>query len=298
MLTVKLTLADAADQYLGFLGRRVDKQSCGHAKYVLKMLLLAAQDIDVTRLSAKHIGAFWDVHRYWPRNARRYSNSVSDADLMLAGWNDTSARVSPIAIKLTAHRLQAFFDWLASQNLIAPSPQLLSALKRSVRRQVGSSVSGSQKKDGRAVSIISRRPFVRGGAHCRQPVSLSMAISLFQRASKVDGMADDDCRYQAMVMNLFLQSCDVAQVSEIGEKKIDDFVSLFDGREEFLHVSPLLEVSGKDLDVRTDPSQELRSALTVADQVLGQFFNWLWAQGVISKLPSSRYQTWGSSRAA
>lgn len=290
MFTLKLTLQDASEQYVEYLRSQTHRRADRHAKYVLKMLLLAAQDIEVSQLEGKHIGAFWDVQRYWPRNAAAYRDTISDADLMLSGLNEKSGPVSPSTIRITAQRLFAFFRWLESQNLIVMPPQLLRALRNSISRPLCSVGSANSKGYARSISVISRRPFVRGGGGVPQPVSLYTAIAHFQRASTVDGLNADCSRHQSRVMNLFLQSCGVIPVAEIGDEQINAFVSIFQDPCNLEPVLPLLELQVDYQDGRGDVGRALGLALADADQVLARFFNWLWVQGTITKLPSQRYR--------
>lgn len=120
----RLLSIESAD-YLKAIERRGVTPSTLQAKtHMFKLLRLAASDIPVSDINSGHIREFWEVHRWWPKNAgiELRFRSMTDAQILAEGKRLNSPPPKPSSIMSTKRNLAAFFNHLLRVRVIHHTP--------------------------------------------------------------------------------------------------------------------------------------------------------------------------------
>jgi len=93
-------------------------------RHMFRQLLLACGDIPVSDITARHILEFWDVHRWWPKNARLYKTlrGLTDREILDEGKKANAPPPKPASVKSMQRNLSAFFNHLLRVRIIHHTP--------------------------------------------------------------------------------------------------------------------------------------------------------------------------------
>lgn len=118
-------LSIESEDYLKASSRKgITPASIGAKRHMFRLLKLASGDIPVSDISARHILDFWDVHRWWPKDAHlshKY-RGLTDAQVLAAGKKANSPPPKSGSIKSMERNLAAFFNHLLRVRVIHHTP--------------------------------------------------------------------------------------------------------------------------------------------------------------------------------
>lgn len=118
-------LSIESEDYLKASSRKgITPASIGAKRHMFRLLKLASGDIPVSDISARHILDFWDVHRWWPKDAHlshKY-HGLTDAQILAAGKKANSPPPKGGSVKSMERNLAAFFNHLLRVRIIHHTP--------------------------------------------------------------------------------------------------------------------------------------------------------------------------------
>lgn len=118
-------LSIESEDYLKASSRKgITPASISAKRHMFRLLKLASGDIPVSDISARHILDFWDVHRWWPKDAHlshKY-RGLTDAQILAAGKKANSPPPKGGSIKSMERNLAAFFNHLLRVRVIHHTP--------------------------------------------------------------------------------------------------------------------------------------------------------------------------------
>lgn len=120
----RLLSIEAADYLQAMQRRGVAAGTLNAKRHMFRLLKLAAGDIPVSDISARHIREFWEVHRWWPKSAGLHKRfkGLSDADILAEGKRMNSRPPTQSSSKSAGRYLAAFFNHLLRTRVIAHTP--------------------------------------------------------------------------------------------------------------------------------------------------------------------------------
>ena len=120
-------LSEEADDYIRDMQRReLSNSSLFNQRFYFRLLLLAAGDIPVCKITSEHIRDFWDVLRWWPRGVgktKKYQG-LSDAQILAMGKAANTPPPSAATSELGKRQISAFFNRLVRMRVIPVSPMV------------------------------------------------------------------------------------------------------------------------------------------------------------------------------
>lgn len=122
----RLLSEEAADYLADMKQRRLARTTQYSQKHHFRLLLLAAGDIMVARISSTHIREFWDILRWWPADASSSHKfkGMSDADILAYGKASNREPRADSTLDLAKLQLGAFFNALLARKVIGSSPMV------------------------------------------------------------------------------------------------------------------------------------------------------------------------------
>lgn len=118
-------LSIESEDYLKAIARKGNTPGSIHAKrHMFRLLQLACGDIPVSDINSRHIHDFWEVHRWWPRNARLYNKmrGLTDSEILAEGKKTNAPPPKASSVKSAQRNLAAFFNHLLRVRVIHHTP--------------------------------------------------------------------------------------------------------------------------------------------------------------------------------
>lgn len=114
-----------SEDYIKASARKgITPASINAKRHMFRLLRLACGDIPVSDISSRHIMDFWDVHRWWPKDAHlshKY-RGLTDQQILAAGKMANSPPPKGGSVKTAERNLAAFFNHLLRVRVIHHSP--------------------------------------------------------------------------------------------------------------------------------------------------------------------------------
>lgn len=121
-------LSEEAADYLAEMKRCRKARSTQYSqKRHFRLLILAAGDIPVSRISSAHIREFWEVLRWWPEDAgwsKKKYEGMTDAQILACGKAENREPRADSTMDLAKTQISAFFNGLVKRRVIASSPMV------------------------------------------------------------------------------------------------------------------------------------------------------------------------------
>ena len=120
----RLLSKEAADYIKDMKRRGLGHSSEVNFAHFARLLQVATGDIPVSRITAEHITEFWEVVRWWPKNAGSFSKYRGMSDRELYEFGKQSNREPPAfaTMELAQRVITAFFTQLKDNGTIGFSP--------------------------------------------------------------------------------------------------------------------------------------------------------------------------------
>lgn len=120
----RLLSQETADYLKDMERRELSRSALSCQRHHFRMLMLATGDIPVSRINCDHIRDFWDVMRWWPKNAgsqKRFAG-LTDQQILQTGKNENRSPPAQATLNLAQRQIAAFFNRLLKKRVIASSP--------------------------------------------------------------------------------------------------------------------------------------------------------------------------------
>lgn len=120
----RLLSEEMADYLKDMERRELSRNTLSCQKHHFRLLMLATTDIPVSRIACDHIRDFWDVMRWWPKNAgsQKRFEGLTDQEILQHGKDENREPPAHATMKLAQRQITAFFNRLLKKRVIASSP--------------------------------------------------------------------------------------------------------------------------------------------------------------------------------
>jgi integrase len=120
----RLLSEETADYLKDMERRELSRTALSCQRHHFRLLLLATGDIPVSRITCDHIRDFWDVMRWWPKNAgsQKRFEGLTDPEILQAGKDENREPPAHATLNLAQRQIAAFFNRLLKKRVIASSP--------------------------------------------------------------------------------------------------------------------------------------------------------------------------------
>lgn len=264
-------------------------------RHVLRLLLLASNDIPVDVIGKHQIDAFWHAFRYWPSSTSRRRDLIgcTDAQILTIGFIEAKPAPSDNNYLLAQKTFRHFFAWLLRQGAIVQAPVELHAIVKHKLVSVPSSLSSKVHTLAHGARRAHRLPV--GGKVAltawKRPDSsplvgfkLGYCIDKFIRAQRVDGTGIARLRSYVSALRVLFAALDDMPVADISEVHLKRFRQLYhwwpQNRSkpkidmDALPDSRLLDIGRQELAKPPRPS-----AIVKAEDDINNFLDWAYREG-------------------
>jgi integrase len=120
----RLLSEEAADYLRDMQRRELSRSSLMNQTHYFRLLTLAAGDIPVSMITCDHIREFWEVLRWWPKNAgsQKKFEGKTDAEILALGKASNREPPAQATMLLAERQIAAFFNRLLKKRVISSSP--------------------------------------------------------------------------------------------------------------------------------------------------------------------------------
>ena len=265
-------------------------------RHVLRLLLLASNDIPVDAIGKPQIDAFWHAFRYWPSGASRRRDLIgcTDAQILTIGFIEAKPAPSDINYLLAQKTLRHFFAWLQQHGAVVRAPvelravlsQRVGGMHQNLSRKI-EAFSGIRRSHRPAATSQTILPWKRPDASPLAGSTLSAGIEVFIRAERADGAGIAKLRHYAGTLRVLFAALDDIPLASVSDAHLARFWQLYhwwpqnrSPQKVDMHGltdSQALEIGKQELAKSRRPSSIAR-----AQEVISEFLNWAEREGAAS----------------